>query len=101
LGTEYRNTSIKKDLNSDGNDDIILWDSDTIYVKYANQNSLHEKHVVNDTLYRLPYLTSPSQLAQLSLLNDGYISYDAGLLSRSQYFKLWSTDYAITNFSLQ
>jgi hypothetical protein len=91
-------------MNGNPNDgaDIVLWDSDTIYIKYAAQKDVQANtNNTTKTIYRLPALTSPSQLTQLTSSTDGYVAYDPGILSRSQWFRLWSRSYAVTNFQLQ
>jgi hypothetical protein len=104
LGTQYRETSFQEDMNGNQNDgvDIVLWDSDAIYIKYAAQKDVQANtNNTTKTVYRLPALTSPSQLNQLTSTSDGYIAYDPGVLSRSQWFRLRSRSYAVTNFQLQ
>jgi hypothetical protein len=103
LGTEYRDNSFQDDMNGNPNDgaDIVLWDADTIYIKYAAQKDIQTAHNTTKIIYRLPALTSPSQLDQLTNMNDGYLAYDPGILSRSQWFRIWSHSYAVTNFQLQ
>lgn len=103
LGTQFRDRSFQEDMN--GTDtkkpDIVLWDDDTIYIKYADQKDVHGSHTTVNTLYRLPALISPDQLNTLTTSTNGYAIYDPGILSRSQLFKVWSSSYAITNFHLQ
>jgi len=103
LGTLYRSRSFKEDMNNNPRNgaDIILWDEHAIYIKYANQNDITWSHNTRKTIYRLPLLNSPEQLADLTRSSDGYLAYDPGILSRSQWFRLWSPSYAITNFTLQ
>jgi FG-GAP-like repeat len=118
LGTQYRETSFQEDMNDNPKDgaDIVLRDSDTIYIKYAVQkDSQGSTHKTTKTIYRLPALTSPSQLDQLTSTTDGYVSckvnqfigirggcgQNSWTLSRSQRFRLWSRSYAVTNFQLQ
>ena len=103
LGTQYREHAFEQDLNDDYvySPDIVVRDSESVYIKYALQNPIHQSHVKNGRLYVLPLLESPTQLTRATATSDGYLSFDPGILERSMWFKVRSNSYALTNFHLQ
>jgi hypothetical protein len=55
-------------MNDDASNDILMWDTQNIYIKYANQNSItsSDKTVYNNRYYVSSVLQSPDQLDDLT-----------------------------------
>ena len=66
------------DINDDGEDDIIMRDSNSIYIKYAEQNTItnSDQTSYNSQYYVSPVLNDPADLDNLTD-NNGYITVSA------------------------
>ena len=51
----------RQDLNSDGTDEIVLWDEKQIRVKYSNPQA-SQNSTVFSRLYRTPVFDSPDEI---------------------------------------
>jgi len=73
--TKSQNKYIIHDITKDGNNDIILRDNHSIYIKYANQNDLHNSSISTNhhRYYSLSPINRPSDLERLTD-NNGYIN---------------------------
>ncbi len=81
------------DINSNNDDDIILWDDSNVYIKYANQEQYHDEWSpnYNSDLYETESFESPENLIS-DANEDWFVSVDWYL------YKLWSDDRAVNDF---
>ncbi|HCY21601.1 TPA: hypothetical protein DIC40_07315 [Patescibacteria group bacterium] len=49
--TKIRDRYFSADINQDLGQDLIMWDTNTIYVKYAKQESQHKNSDTTTSLY--------------------------------------------------
>jgi len=94
------------DINDDGEDDIIMRDSNSIYIKYAEQNTItnSDQTSYNSQYYVSPVLNDPADLDNLTD-NNGYITVSAqwGFLSFTNNIslKIYDKDREVKNFRMQ
>ena len=94
------------DINDDGNDDIIMRDSNSIYIKYAEQNTVtnSDKTTYHWQYYVSPILDDPEELDNLTDAN-GYVTINSqwGLLSFTNNIslKIYDKDREVKNFRMQ
>lgn len=94
----YKNKTYKfVDINNSWKDDIILWDTRNVYIKYAKTwnepEDFHNEWNPNyySTLYVSPLLNSPENINSMV---DGDWFINIG----SDRFKIWSADSVVNNF---
>ena len=83
------------DVNDDSYDDVILWDTQSIYVKYAQQNDTNTagKNTFYTKYYISPVFDSPADIVD-AVDSHGYLSLKDILL------KVYDTDWEVKNFRL-
>lgn len=81
------------DINNDAKDDMILWDNNGVYIKYADQNDMHlsTQNQMHHNYYRTQDFDNIDQLLA-TVDQNWYYNIDG------QIFKIWDRVDAVSNF---